>query len=167
MIQLWTIGREREKAHYTQFVRDADQQALLFPVIDAIHDLKEGAGSASRLMDVSRAAMAGGNVRVWGTTSDWLNRVVTQIPEVGQLWVEFASNADWRLRWRVACHLYFGIPEDISNRIFAVLRHDRSAKVREYAISRYEERPNEKREVVKMFDAEAFDDRVRGREISI
>ena len=38
----------------------------------------------------SRAAMVGGNSKVWGITSDWLRRVVAQIPEVAQIWVEFA-----------------------------------------------------------------------------
>jgi hypothetical protein len=167
VIKCWTIGSEREKMHAAKFVKKADQQAILFPVIDAIHDLKDGATDISRFIDVARSAMIEGGYGVWTNTSNWISKVVLEIPAVAAIWDELAVHPDWKVRWRVACGLYyFGISETQSDRLFSILRNDKSKKVREYAESRYEYRPNPKN-IEKVFDAKQFDERVRRGEVTI
>jgi hypothetical protein len=152
---VWTIGREREKQHAAKFVRDPEQQAILFPVIDAVHDLNEGSGSPSAFIDVARTAMTNGEAAVWQNATNWIPKVGSEYPEVHSLWGELARNVSWNVRWRVACVLYGGVPDEQSDELFGDLRHDKSKKVRETAIDRYENRPGPDRYIVfKMFDAQ-------------
>ncbi|HEX6376401.1 MAG TPA: hypothetical protein VFZ91_11865 [Allosphingosinicella sp.] len=149
----WTIGREREKQHAASFVKKPDQQALLFPVIDAALDLNEGKGDEARFVDVARRAMAEGSSAVWEETSLWISKIALRYENVSSLWDELAVHPSWQARCRVACLLYHAIPEEQSDRLFAGLRHDRSAKVRTSAIDRYEYRPGPDGYIVKLFDS--------------
>ena len=149
----WTIGREREKQHAATFVRKADQQALLFPVIDAALDLNDSNGDVAKFMDVARTAMVEGGSAVWDNASLWMSKIACRHESVLSLWDELALHPSWQVRWRVACLLYYAIAGEQSDRLFARLRHDRSARVREFAKQRYEYRPGPDRYLVKMFDA--------------
>ena len=150
----WTIGREREKLYAGQFVKAPDQQALLFPVIDAALDLNEGAGDEAEFIGLATRAMSKGGSAVWEDTACWISKLSARFPDVLRLWDELASDPAWQVRWRVACLLYTHIPAAQSDRLFAVLRHDRSVKVHETAVSRYEDRVGSANHVVfKMFDA--------------
>ena len=167
MVKIWTIGREREKLHAAKYVRKPEDQAILFPVIDAIEDLNEGTGTIEQFRSAARLAITAGGVGAWTNTSNWVAKVAKHAPEILTLWDELSDHTEWKVRWRVACGLYyFGIDEDQSNRLFAKLRTDKSKKVREYAISRYENRPNPKN-VEKVYDAADFDGRVRRGEVII
>lgn len=167
VIRCWTIGREREKLHAAKFVRKAEEQAILFPVIDAVEDLKEGIGTIQQFMSAARTAMITGGFGAWTGTSNWISKVAKDAPEVSALWDELSNHTEWKVRWRVACELYsFGIGEEQSNRLFAKLRNDKSKKVRDYANSRYEYRPNPKN-AEKIYDAADFDERVRRGEVKI
>ncbi|MES2441950.1 MAG: hypothetical protein V4574_03905 [Pseudomonadota bacterium] len=152
----WTIGRDREKAYTAEFVKEADQQALIFAVIDAALDCNEASGSGAEFVEKARVAMVDGNSAVWQNASSWVRKVGERHPASLTLWDQLASHASWQVRWRVACLLYNDIPDAKSDDLFALLRHDKSAKVREYAVSRYENRPGPDRNIVfKMFDADA------------
>jgi hypothetical protein len=153
---MWTIGREREKIHAAKFVRDVDQQKLLFPVIDAVHDQKEGSGDIDGFIIVARKAMIEGGSGVWQNTAIWLRQMAREQPVALNLWSELAEHTDWRVRFKVACCLYLYIPESQSDRLFALLRTDRSKKVRDYAIDRYKNRPDERGRIEKRFDATLF-----------
>lgn len=151
---MWTIGREREKLHAAKFVRDAAQQNILFPVIDAIHDVKEDRESPAAFIAVARIAMTKGGSGVWQNTVNWIAKVAREHPEVLSLWDELALCANWQTRWRVACVLYGDISDAQSDHLFSKLRHDASKRVREMAVDRYENRPGPNRHIVfKMFDA--------------
>jgi hypothetical protein len=167
VIKVWTIGREREKLHAANFVRKPEDQAILFPVIDAVEDLKEGTGTIAQFLSAARTAMVDGGYGAWTNASNWIAKVAKDAPEVLKLWDELSNHPEWKVRWRVACGLYyFGIGEDQSNRLFVKLRNDKSKKVREYAISRYEHRPNPKN-IEKIYDAADFDGRVSRGEVTI
>lgn len=151
---MWTIGREREKFHAAKFVRDGAQQNILFPVIDAVHDLKEDRGSAAAFIAVARIAMITGGSGVWQNTVNWIAKVTREHPEILLLWDELALGTIWQTRWRVACVLYGDIPDAQSDHLFSNLRHDPSKRVRDTAIDRYENRPGPDRYIVfKMFDS--------------
>ena len=167
MKPIWTIGREREKLHAAKFVRGADQQALLFPVIDAVHDLNEGEIDTDRFVTAARTAMIEGAFGVWANTNNWIRKIGNRHPNVLPLWDELSEHTSWKVRWRVACCLYSDIGDAQSDRIFSVLRNDKSKKVREYAIDRYEKRPDDKGRVEKRFDARKFDERIRSSEVII
>ena len=99
--------------------------------------------------------MIEGNSAVWQNASGWVRKVVKLRPDVAELWDDLSSYSAWNVRWRVACVLYHDIADHQSDALFAALRHDKSIKVRTYAIDRYEYRPGPDREAVKMFDADA------------
>ena len=150
-----TIGREREKLHTAKFVKDAAGQALIFPVIDAAFDLNEGHGAIDHFVVLVKTALVEGCSAVWQNAANWMRKIGSRFPGTVGMWEELAVHPDWSIRWRVACVLYHDIPEATSNGLFAVLRHDRSAKVRRYAIDRYENRQGMDGNVVfKMFDAD-------------
>jgi len=167
VIKVWTIGREREKLHAAKFVRKPEDQEILFRVIDAVADLNEGTGSIEQFLSVARLAITFGGNGAWTNTSNWVAKVAKDAPEVMTIWDELSNHTELKVRWRVACGLYyFGIGEEQSNRLFAKLRNDKSKKVREYANSRYENRPNPKY-VEKVYDAADFDRRVSRGEVII
>ena len=166
-MKLWTLGRDREKQHVAPNFKDENQRDLLFAVIDAVHDLKEGLDNSVGLVAAARRAFRDGNAGVVQQTSEWIAKVACRIPAVGILWDELAAHPNREIRWDVACRLYWYLPEDQSDRLFAILRHDRSKKVREMAIQRYEWRTNEENTFVKMYNAEGFDERVRLGEVRL
>lgn len=153
---MWTIGREREKSHAAKFVREETQQRLLFPVIDAVHDIKEGSGDIQNFIVTARIAMIEGRSGVWHNTVNWMRKVIQEHPTANVLWDELAEHESWRVRWKVACCLYVDIPEPQSDQLFSSLRADRSKKVRDYSVDRYENRPDKHGKVEKRFDAAKF-----------
>jgi hypothetical protein len=151
----WTIGKEREKAHAAKFVRQSDQQALIFPVIDAAIDISDGHGNERDFRELAQTAFVSGKSAVWQSAADWLRKVGGLRPAVLNLWDELAAHSDWTVRWRVACLLYADMSETQSDLLFSVLRHDKSAKVRRYAVDRYENRAGPDRNIItKLFDAD-------------
>ena len=147
---------------------DDDQKAMLLAVVDAAHDIIDGKVDASDFVVLARHAVIHGNSTVWQNATDWIAKIGRRVPEAKVIWDQLANHSSWGVRWRVACCLYsWGIEEPQADKLFAMLRDDKSEKVRRYAVSNYESRPNEKREVVKMFDANEFDDRVRRGEVTI
>jgi hypothetical protein len=152
----WTIGRDREKLHTAKFVKDAAGQFLIFLVIDAALDLNEGQGDSDLFVDVAKAAMIEGSSAVWQNAANWMRKIGDRFPETLTMWDSLAAHPSWQVRWRVACVLYHDFPEDKSDQLFAILRHDKSAKVRLTSVDRYENRPGPDRYVVfKMFDADS------------
>lgn len=138
---MWTIGREREKAHSDKFVRKSDQRALLHPVIDAVHDLKDGSAGPDKFVAVAYDAMVRGDSGVWQDTANWIRRVGREYPTACAIWDKLANHSSWQVRWRVACCLYAHIDTRQSDCLFEQLRVDRSAKVRGFAEDRHSHPP--------------------------
>jgi hypothetical protein len=143
-----------------------DQQDMLLAVINFAHDLLEGKPEIEKYKSAVLHSMTHGHSAVWQNTANWIRKIGDRAPEATVVWDELAIHTSWEVRWRIACVTYYDIPEAHSNRLFARLRYDKSSKVREYAISRYENRPNPKY-LEKVFDAAQFDDRVRRNEVTL
>ena len=138
MTGIWTIGREREKAHAIKYIRSEKEHPLIFAVIDAVEDVKAGDSDLRRFMNAAIYAFVHGGRAVWGQTANWVRQVGKYHPQVHAIWDELAKSPDGEIRWRVACVLYHDIPERQSHILFDILRSDKSKRVRQFAISRYE-----------------------------
>jgi hypothetical protein len=134
----WTIGREREKAHAIKSIRNVNEHPLIFDVIDAVEDIKAGEGDLQQFMNGATHAFVNGGRAVWGQTANWVRKVGKHHPQVHAIWDELAKSPDGEIRWRVACILYHDIPERQSHILFDILRSDKSKRVRQFAIGRYE-----------------------------
>lgn len=157
MTGIWTIGREREKAYAIKFIRNVNEHPLIFDVIDAVEDIKAGEDASRRFMDVAIYAFVNGGRGVWGQTADWIRRVGKLDPQVHAIWNDLAASPKGEIRWRVACLLYNDIPERQSHRLFDQLRSDKSKRVREFAVSRYEYTADAKGRVERTRSADHFD----------
>src|SRR5262245_50642926 len=100
--------------------------------------MKDGTGDIDGFIIAARRAMIEGGSGVWQNTVGWMRKVARERPEASTLWTELAGHESWRVRWKVACCLYLNIPDTQSDDLFALLRADRSKKVRDYAVDRYE-----------------------------
>jgi hypothetical protein len=146
--------RQWEKDKVTDSSLDAEQQAILLAVVEFAHDVFEGRLEDGNFIESAKRAMIHGNASVWQNTTGWIRKVSAKSSNVSAVWDDLANNSGWQVRWRVACVLYHDIPDSQSDRIFSVLRYDKSNRVRETAVDRYENRPGPDRYVVfKMFDA--------------
>ncbi|WP_073974359.1 hypothetical protein [Erythrobacter donghaensis] len=138
MTGIWTIGREREKAHAIKFIRNVNEHPLIFDVIDAVEDIKAGDGDLQLFMNAAIHAFVNGGRAVWGQAANWVRKMGKHHPQVHVIWDELAKWPISEVRWRVACVLYHDIPERQSHYLFDRLRSDKSKRVRQIAISRYE-----------------------------
>jgi HEAT repeat protein len=154
---IWTIGREREKAHAIKYIRNPKDHALIFDVIDAVEDIKAGGSDFQRFIDASRDAFALGGSGVWEQTAGWVRQVGQHHPLVHAIWDDLAASPSADVRWRVACVLYQDIPERLSHQLFDRLRSDKSKRVRAFAIDRYENTAGPDGHIAPSRRAEAFD----------
>ena len=136
---MFTFGREHEKKCEARYVRNAEQIHLLMAIIDAVHDLIEGTGSESQLIDAIRAGFTQGGSGVWESAARWLRKSSADYPSVLQLWLEFASHSNALIRFRAACFLD-EMPQGIYATVATALLADRSKKVTSMAADRISER---------------------------
>jgi hypothetical protein len=163
-----TLGRSAEKERYSPFLPDPTQRSWVFDVIDLTYDLIEGRALPEQLTEAVLQVFLSGDARAWQNTAEWLEKTTAHLPEMDDVWLGLARHPDWQIRWRIACLLYSTVPEPVSNRIFSTLRYDRSRKVRDYAIERYEMRAVPDGQLwcsKKVFDASGFDHRVERGDI--
>lgn len=132
---MFTFGREHEKRHALRFVRDKEQAELISEVVDAVHDLIEGAAKPPYVAAVLKRAMIDGKSGVWEQTESWLRKLSVHYPAFPLAFEELAIHPDWRVRWRIACVLDL-LPEELAQRIGRPMLADRSKKVRTYAEDR-------------------------------
>ncbi|WP_156256213.1 hypothetical protein [Sandarakinorhabdus oryzae] len=163
-----SFGRQTDRNHIIRYVSDPEAQILLLEMTDAVHDLNDGVGDVdqfiSRVRDVLHSRFGGARENALML----LSRVARYHPECNVIWRELMQSPSWQMRFAVACRLYWHVPEDLSDRFFAILRNDKSKRVREIAVSRYENRADENGEIViGRYDAAKFDDRVRRGELKI
>jgi hypothetical protein len=169
-----SFGRERDKEFIRQYTLDEGSKDMLLRMTDAVHDLKDGNGSVEQFIDCVRDVVASTSSGMQEHGLLLLARVSRYHPQCLVIWRELASHRMWQHRLAVASRLYWHVPEDLSDSLFAVLRHDKSKRVREIARSHYEYRPNEQGEIVfngtdddRTYDADRFDERVRRGEVKI
>lgn len=165
---IWTIGREREKASASQYVKAKSQQNLVFQVIDAVCDLNEGTGSVEQFIEAAKAAFLLGRRTTWNSVDKWIRDVSSLHPEVNEIWNDLARNSKSEVRRQVAGRLYWYVSDEQSDMLFATLRRDKAQSVSSLAIERYEFRPEGRDGPLRrMFDATLFDERVRRGEVKI
>lgn len=153
----WSDSREACRAYFTdfslRFVPPEEAQKIT-DVVDRACDLHEGSGSIEAFLDAAVIAMSEGRGSIWESAAIWIGRAAEERPVVNDVWDTLAKHRAWQVRWRVSCVLYHNISESKSDELFAILRHDKSEKVRRFSVDRYENRPGPDRIIVfKMFDA--------------
>ena len=126
---MFTIGREREKEHARKFLGAASDPAKLEAVIDAVHDLLEGALVTDSTKAAFRSGFVDGGGGTWESTGQWLAKTAREFSTLSVLWVEFAGHSSARIRFRAAAHINV-MPEDCAKEVFHQLLADPSAKVR-------------------------------------
>lgn len=163
-----SFGRERDKDFIRGYNIDEESRDMLLRMTDAVHDLNDGTGDLQTFLDCVRAAVASRNEGVRDKALTLLARVSCYHPPCESIWWELADHVSWGFRFAVACRLYWYVPERLSDRLFANLRNDKSKRVREIAISRYENRADESGKIIfGKYDAELFDKRVRCGEVKV
>jgi hypothetical protein len=173
-------GGKKPKMKFASFGRDRDIEILRSCIANplllerrvrqttAAHDLKDGRCSVDAFIEATREA-------VWSATQSerdgplaLLARIAEYYPACLQVWLELSESPRWQDRFAAACRLYSAIPEDLSDRLFNLLRNDKSARVRAIARDRYANRPGEDGYVVfGRFDPDLFDERVGRGEVVI
>lgn len=135
---MFTFGRQHEKACAVRYLRDPQQAELIESVIDAVHDLLEGAATVDTIRPMLLRGLISGGSGVWEQTGSWTRKLIAEQPHLESVWTELAAHADWKVRFRVACFIN-DMPATLAQDIGAQLVNDRSKKVREMAEARLEE----------------------------
>ena len=126
---MFTIGRQREKEHSHQFVKSQEEAFRLDAVIDAVHDMLDGAVRAEDTIPVFVEAFTNGGSGVWEQAGSWLRKLSEEHPILGHLWREFCRHRSVRVRFRAATFLE-DMPTEVFAECFPLLLADASAKVR-------------------------------------
>lgn len=142
---MFTIGREREKAHARKFLGDLSDPTKLEAVIDAVHDLLESGAVTDSTKAAFRSGFVDGGTGTWESTGSWLAKAVREYPSLSSLWIEFAGHRSAKVRFRAAAFLD-SMPEDYAAEVFPQLLADHSAKVRSKAAG--DRRDSERRWVI-------------------
>jgi hypothetical protein len=135
---MFTFGREHEKKCALAYVRKRDQAALVSTMIDAIHDLLEGNGTADQASTAIGEAFVNGGSGVWEGAGSWLRKTCAEYPGLRQLWAVLARHESAVVRFRVACFLN-DMPHEEFAFISSLLLNDKSKKVAAMARTRAEE----------------------------
>jgi hypothetical protein len=136
---LFSFGREHEKECAEPHVHDPAQLYLVTTMIDSVHDLLEGKTSEEQTRSAVRAAFVEGGAGVWEQAGSWLRKLCEDYPDFQALWPEFASNSKAAIRFRAAAFLD-DMPGAIAECVHARLANDRSSRVREMAVDRWQAR---------------------------
>jgi hypothetical protein len=137
-VHMFTFGRAHELKCALAYVRNPTQAALVSAVINAVHDLIDGASTHEPVQDAITNAFVAGGSGVWEMAGSWLRKVAGHSPEVSVLWTTLARHESATVRFRAACFL-----NEMPAREFAALSplliDDKSKKVATMARSRTEE----------------------------
>jgi hypothetical protein len=161
-----SFGRERDLQMIEQWITDEDIKGRSLKQTQAAHDLNDGTGTVEAFLAASREAIFSSSESQRAAPLLLLCRIASYYPKCLVIWDELASSSDWRNRFSASCRLYWYIPDQKSDRLFNYLRHDKSKRVRDIAVDRYEYRPNPER-IEKVFDADRFDERIRKGQVRI
>lgn len=126
---MFTIGREREKEHAKQYIRDASNYPAIDAVIDAVHDCLDGTDDSTDVREAFRHAFIESGSGVWEQTGSWLRKLVNERPEYSDLWEEFAESPKASLRFRVAACLH-DMPSAVGVHLLDRFSRDPSKKIR-------------------------------------
>ncbi len=131
-VPMFTFGREHEINSAKKWFKTESDGQLMFSVINSIHDLLEGKSTFRTTGAILRKAFAEGDRTTWDKTGGWMLKMGKEYPDIENTWRELASDPNWSVRWRVACHLNH-LPDSIIEDLYNLLKNDKSKKVREHA----------------------------------
>jgi hypothetical protein len=158
---MFTIGREREKAHSCRFLKSQDEAWRIEGVIDAVHDLLDEAKQPEAVAPVFVDAFTNGGAGVWEQTGSWLRKVSRDHPMLGELWREFCRHRSAKVRFRAAAFLA-DMPDTVFAECFPALLGDPNARVRSKAASdRYQSKDPKIRDILRARFAIETDDNVK------
>ncbi len=126
---MFTVGREREKEHARNFLRESSDSSKLEAVIDAVHDLLDGKAVIDSAKTVFVLGFVDGGAGTWESTGSWLAKTAKEFPALMDLWRDFALHRSAKVRFRAAAFVD-RMPEDCAMSVFPLLLADPSAKVR-------------------------------------
>lgn len=126
---MFTLGREREKEHARQYIRDASNYPAMDAVIDAVHDCLEGTDGSTDVRGAFRHAFLESGSGVWEQAGGWLWKLTEERPEYADLWEEFSESPKASLRFRVAACLD-DMPPGVGVRLLDRFSRDSSKKIR-------------------------------------
>ena len=129
---MFTLGRDREKAHARRNMGRDEDPLLINAVIDAVHDLLDGIPLSDGTLAVFRAGFIDGGRATWDQTGTWLAKACREFPSLEALWHEFAQHRSALIRIRAAAFL-LEMPEVVTRTILPALLVDGSANVRSKA----------------------------------
>jgi hypothetical protein len=163
-----SFGRERDLEMLERYIPDPVVKARAIRQTTAANDLNDGIGTVDAFIDATREAVFPATQAARDAPLVLLTRIARYYPECLKIWDELAHSSSWVDRFTVACRLYSLIPEAKSDRLFHVLRSDKSRRVRALARDRYKNRPGDDGYIIfDMFDPDRFDERVRSGEVMI
>lgn len=126
---MFTIGREREKSHAEERIKKAEDVALIYTVIDAVHDVLDGRVSVDGAIPIFTRAFIDGGSGVWEQTGVWARKLAAEHPAIAAFWAPMAQHDSAKIRFRVAAFLD-DMPQPVRAELFPLLLNDSSAKVR-------------------------------------
>lgn len=130
-------------------------------MIDAVHDVLEGAKYAEDVTPVFVEAFTNGGSGVWEQTGSWLGKLSTDNSTFGHLWREFCGHRSAKIRFRAAAFLD-DMPSEVFLECFPALLADASANVRsKVASDRYQSKAPEVKEMLAARLAIETDDEVK------
>ena len=162
-----SFGRETDRAHAYRYYSDPLDRAQILAMVDAVHDLNDGTGSVENFIAMARIPARSRFEDLRNHALSLTASVAAYHPKVLDIWRELARDINWIHRFSVGSRLYWFVPEEFSDALYAELRYDRSKRVREIVTARYEWRAGPDRYHVKMYEAADFDERVRRGEVRL
>lgn len=133
---MFTFGRDKEKINALKYFSNPDKAELLLSLIDDVHDFLEFQKNSIKLKRSFELAFENGGSRVWESAGSWLLRLSVDYPSFNGVWVLLTKHKLAKVRFRVACFLD-GIPRDVGRPFFEILSVDKSKKVREQAVDKW------------------------------
>lgn len=138
---MFTFGRKTETDVVLRRHGGPEKAEMVVAIVDAVHNLLEGSATLEDVEKVITFALVEGRRDIWDAAGTWLLKVQKHYPSIGHVWLDLAKHANAEVRFRVACHI-IDLPEATCTEVYALLRDDKSKKVRTQAKGKWDYRQN-------------------------
>ena len=134
---MFTFGREHEIKVALRRYGGLERASQIVDIVNAIHDLQEGACSLADVESAIRLGLIEGRREIWDAAGTWLLKLQGDYPECRRIWKELAAHDSAEVRFRVASHLIdFG--KDLRQEIYESLKNDKSKRVRSHVEAKWD-----------------------------
>jgi hypothetical protein len=138
---MFTFGRKTETDVALRRHGGQENAVMIVAIVNSVHDLLEGGATLEEVEKVISYAFVEGRRDVWGAAGTWLLNVQEHYPSASHVWLDLAQNPIAEVRFRVACHI-IDLPEATCKEVYALLKDDKSKKVRTQAEGNWDYRQN-------------------------